>query len=160
MPLPQRKLHRLKTWDYSDPGYYYVTICTKNKKKLLSNIHQNGHDAHSIPTPLGQTVLDCWNRIEITYPHVKLDYTCLMPNHLHGIIILENKTICLSDIIRTFKSVTTRAYNQLVADADKNTLWQSSFYDEIIRNEAMLFEVRKYIHGNPSKWLEDDLFVE
>ena len=160
MPLPQRKLHRLQTWDYSDPGYYYVTICTKDKKKLLSNIYQNGMDVHSIPTPLGQEVLACWNRIENTYPRVKLDYVCLMPNHLHGIIILEEKTTSLSDIIHAFKSITTRIYNQSATDATKNTLWQSSFYDEIIRNEAMLFDVRKYIYGNPSKWLEDDLFVE
>ena len=160
MPLPQRKLHRLQAWDYGDPGYYYITICTKDKKKLLSNIYQNGIDVHNIPTPLGREVLACWNRIEKTYPHVKLDYVCLMPNHLHGIIILEEKTTSLSDIIRAFKSITTRIYNQSATAASKNMLWQSSFYDEIIRNEAMLFEVRKYIYGNPSKWLEDDLFIE
>ena len=160
MPLPQRKLHRLQTWDYSDPGYYYITICTNNKKKLLSRIQQNGLEAHSVPTPIGKYVLDCWNKIPQIYPHVKLDYFCLMPNHLHGIVILEEKTTSLSEIIRAFKSVTTRFYNQSAKATDKNTLWQGSFYDEIIRNEEMLLEVRKYIYGNPSKWLEDDLFVE
>ena len=85
-----------------------------------------------------------------------------MPNHIHGIVIIEksNSGKSLQDIVRGFKSVTTREYNQLVPNKDKNTLWQKSFYDEIIRNDAMLLDIRKYIFGNPSKWLEDDLYIE
>ena len=160
MPLPQRKLHRLKSWDYSQPGYYYVTICTKNKRKLLAKIHGTQTEAVSIPTALGECVLVCWERIEKIYPGVKLDYFCLMPNHLHGIVVIEEEGISLSAIVRGFKSVTTREYNQRVPIAEKNTLWQSSFYDEIIKNDEMLFDVRKYILGNPSKWMEDSMYIE
>jgi REP element-mobilizing transposase RayT len=160
MSLPQRKLHRLKNWDYSQSGYYFVTICTNEKRKYLSAIRQNGMDVTLIPTQIGQLVLDCWKRIEAVHPNVKLDYYCLMPNHLHGILILEENSDSLSHIIRSFKSVTTRHFNKLVTDDEKNALWQLSFYDRIIRNEAELFETRKYIEGNPSKWMEDALYVK
>lgn len=160
MEYPQRKLHRLKDWDYSQNGYYFVTICTAGKRKLLSNIHQADIDSIVIPTAIGKMVIECWERIAQVYPGVKLDYYCLMPNHLHAILILEDQNLTLSKIIQGFKSVTTRQYNRLVPPEEKNTLWQASFYDEIIRNDEMLFDIRKYIFGNPSKWLEDKLYVE
>ena len=160
MVLPQRKLHRLASWDYSQPGYYYVTICTKDKKKLLSRITPKATQVQADLTKTGQIVKNAWERIENTYPGVKLDYYCIMPNHLHGILVLEEGVISLSDIIRGFKSVTTREFNKNCPEEMKNTLWQSSFYDEIIRNDEMLYDVRKYIFGNPSKWVEDSLFVE
>jgi REP element-mobilizing transposase RayT len=119
MSLPQRKLHRLKNWDYSQSGYYFVTICTNEKRKYLSAIRQNGMDVTLIPTQIGQMVLDCWKRIEAVHPNVKLDYYCLMPNHLHGILILEENSDSLSHIIRSFKSVTTRHFNKLVTDDEK-----------------------------------------
>ncbi len=162
MDLPRRKLHRLKNWDYSQPSYYHVTICTQNKKNILCQIHQAGLDTVVIPSAAGQCVIDNWNRLHTLYPNIKTDYFCLMPNHIHGIIIIEpsNEQKSLSDIVRGFKSVTTREFNKMVPECKKNTLWQSSFYDEIIKNDSMLFEVRKYIFGNPSKWLEDELYVK
>ena len=160
MALPQRKLHRLKSWDYSQAGYYFVTVCTRNKRKLLAEIYGTDTEAVSIPTPFGEQVLACWERIEKIYPGVKLDYFCIMPNHLHGILVLEEDGISLSAIVRGFKSITTREYNKRVPIAEKNTLWQSSFYDEIIKNDEMLFDIRKYILGNPSKWMEDSMYIE
>ena len=164
MAFPQRKLHRLKSWDYSQNGYYHITICTHNKRKLLSTIHQSGTDYVVIPSALGKIVMDCWKQMEQVNPYVKLDYYCLMPNHLHGIIVIDAPEDAnppsISTLVRGFKSTSTRLYNQLVTPDLKNTLWQSSFYDEIIRNEAMLLQVRKYIFGNPSKWLEDELYIE
>ena len=87
-----------------------------------------------------------------------------MPNHVHGIIVIEeadpDHPVDLAKIVRGFKSVTTRAYNKMVPDMQKNTLWQASYYDEIIRNDVMLQSVRNYIIGNPSKWMEDDLYID
>ena len=164
MELPKRKLHRLKSWDYSQNGYYHITICTKNKKKLLSHIQQQGDDVTVEPTALGKIVLAHWLLSEKIYPYIKMDYCCLMPNHLHGIVIIDcpedRQAASLNEVIRAFKSVTTRYYNSLVCPEGKNTLWQSSYYDEIIRDEQMLYSVRKYIQGNPSKWLSDDLYVK
>ena len=164
MHYPQRKLHRLQTWDYHQPGYYHITICTKDRHSILCSIHQDNLDTRVIPTAIGQMIQKQWDHLHQHYPNIKTDYFCLMPNHIHGIIViepsLEGRSISLSEVVRGFKSVTTRAYNQLVPQHQKNTLWQASFYDEIIRNDQMLSEVRKYISGNPSKWLEDELYVK
>ena len=160
MALPQRKLHRLKSWDYHQIGYYFVTICTHGKKKQFSHIRSCGIDATLELTPLGKQVEAVWRNTESIYPGIKLDAYCFMPNHLHAIVIIEKESVSLSDVIQAFKSVTTRAYNKTVLPENKNKLWQSSFYDEIIRSDAMLYEIRKYIMGNPSKWLEDTLYVE
>ena len=164
MEYPTRKLHRLKCWDYSQPGYYHVTICTRDKRKLLCDIRQDGLAPQVIPNKMGNLIMKHWNSIPQYYPNVKTDYFCVMPNHIHGILIIESATASkgasLGDIVRAFKSVTTREYNALVSPDQKNTLWQKSFYDEIIRNDQMLQAVRNYIYGNPSKWLEDDLYIK
>ena len=163
MALPQRKLHRLKNWDYSQNGYYHITICTYQKQKLLSHIRQDGIDCTVIPTALGEIIKTCWEHMESVSPYIKLDDYCLMPNHLHGIIVIDAPEDMehpgISELIHGFKSATTRQYNKLVPPERKNTLWQSSFYDEIIKNEEMLYDVRKYIMGNPSKWLADDMYI-
>ena len=161
MEYPIRKLHRLKCWDYSQAGYYHVTICTHKKQKLLCNIHQSGLDVVAEPTRIGQMIVENWEKLADIYPNVQTDYFCLMPNHIHGIIVIQNTSDkTLGDIVRGFKSVTTRVYNKMVPANEKNTLWQSSFYDEIIKDDEMLYDVRKYIFGNPSKWLEDDLYIQ
>ena len=164
MEYPQRKLHRLKCWDYSQNGYYHVTICTQKKRKLLCSIRQNGLDVQVVPTAIGEIVAQNWQQLGTLYPNVKTDFFCLMPNHVHGILVIEEAApdhpVDLAKIVRGFKSVTTRAYNKTVPDMQKNTLWQASYYDEIIRNDVMLQSVRNYIIGNPSKWMEDDLYID
>lgn len=167
--LPKRKLHRLKSWDYSSNGYYFITICTKDKKNLLANV---GNAVPGVPpelTPIGKAIERAWNRINDVDSNFKTDYFRIMPNHIHGIIIIENQEADVSDaerrgrrslpdIVRGFKSATTREYNKLVPEKDRNKLWQSSFYDEIIKNEQMLFEARKYIEFNHLKHYNGILF--
>ena len=164
MEYHERKLHRLPGWDYSGNGYYHITICTKDRRKLLSEIRQDGLEAIVIPTPIGEIVQNNWEQLPAVYPGVCTDYFCLMPNHIHGILILEQvpgyPMPSLPHVVRGFKSVVTRAYNQMVPPQQRNCLWQSSYYDEIIRNDRMLFDIRKYILGNPSKWLDDPLFIK
>lgn len=164
MEYPQRKLHRLKSWDYSQNGYYHITICTQNKRKVLSSVQQMGTDCVIKPSDIGKIVLSCWEKMEEVSPYIKLDYYCLMPNHLHGIIIIDGPDDAnrpgIPALIRGFKSASTREYNKLVPPTMKNTLWQSSYYDEIIRNEEMLYDIRRYILGNPSKWMDDAMYVE
>ena len=117
-----------------------------------------------ISVRLGEMIKAHWEQMVSVSPYIKLDYYCLMPNHLHGIIVIEapenTDHPSIAELIRGFKSVTTRQYNKLVPPENKNTLWQASFYDEIIRNEDMLYQIRKYIEGNPSKWLTDNMYVE
>lgn len=177
---PIRKSNRLKNYDYSQPGYYFITICTCDRKLLLAEIV--GDDALVVPTVIGSRVVECWQNIEKLNASFKLDAFCLMPNHLHGILRIEaeeplvgtagaqcptvqprgridKKGKTVSDVIRDFKSVTTRYYKKILLK-QKNTLWQKSFYEHVIRNEQSLFEIRKYIEENPLKWQLDQYYSE
>ena len=163
MNYPNRKLHRLQTWDYSAPGYYFVTICTGNKRCLLSRITGSDDGAEVQLTNVGRIVRKCWERMNSVAPHIRTDHFCIMPNHIHGIVVIEAHSKAdarsLSDLIHGFKSAVTREYNRMADPGEKNQLWQSSYYDEIIRNEEMLLRARKYIEDNPAKWVEDELFT-
>lgn len=177
--LPQRKSLRLKGYDYSQSGYYFVTICTQEKRKILCKIV--GDDAHVVPYAIGEKVINCWNNISQVNKNIKTDLFCLMPNHIHGIIIIENSECqnnikkekkygfeeaerwghrSLHGIIRDFKSVTTRFYNKMVDESLKNTLWQKSYYEHIIRHERELQMIREYINNNPLEWQEDCYFTK
>ena len=184
--LPKRKSHRLKEYDYGQYGYYFVTICTHNRKPLLSKIkiHTNsvivGNDALVVPktilTPLGKEILNCWYNIEKLNNNVKLDKFVIMPNHIHGIIIIKNANPIdpidkkfgfeiaerrgrrsLQGLVKDFKSVTTRIYKNMYGSSE--SLWQESFYDEIIKSERQYQDVWKYIDANPLMWHLDDLYA-
>lgn len=86
--LPQRKHHRLSGYDYGQYGYYYVTICTRSKENLLAQIVPGS--LTTTPTPIGEKAIECWKNIAILNKNVEVDKFVLMPNHLHGIIILKN----------------------------------------------------------------------
>jgi len=77
MPLPERKLHRLKSWDYAQAGYYFVTVCTQNKKPILSHLHQQGMDVVAVPSKIGQVVINCWQEMNSVSPYVRTDAFCL-----------------------------------------------------------------------------------
>ncbi len=171
-----RKQLRLKDYDYSQAGYYFVTICVENKKNILCEIV--GNDALVVPTSIGEKIINCWNNISLLNENIETDLFCLMPNHIHGIIIIQNDAEdiqiekkygfeiserrgrrSLQGIIKDFKSVTTRYYNKMVDESLRNTLWQKSYYDHIIRNEKELNEIREYIRNNPLKWELDKYFA-
>ena len=175
--LPQRKSNRLKNYDYSQTGYYFVTICTFGRKNILGNINV-GNCALTVPSIIGEKVIECWNNISRLNDNINIDSFCLMPNHLHGIIVLNNRVEniknnkvygfevkeekghrSLHGVIRDFKSVTTRHYNKLVDEPLKNTLWQKSFHDHIIRNEQELQNIREYISNNAAKWQDDIYYI-
>lgn len=183
--LPQRKSVRLKDYDYSQNGYYFITICTQNKENILCSTSV-GNVALGVPlntpfepTTIGSKIIECWNNISVLYENIETDEFCLMPNHIHGIIIINNKSeevsikvekkygfefdhgnISLQGIIRGFKSVTTRHHNKIVNMTEKNTLWQKSYYEHIIRNETELHKIREYIVNNQLKWSEDKYYMK
>ncbi len=175
--LPQRKSVRLKDYDYSQSGYYFVTICTQNRRNILCEI-TIWNDIFIDPTAIGEKVITCWNNISKLNENIETDTFCIMPNHIHGIIVINNKKHnikidkkygfetaercghrSLQGVIRDFKSVTTRYYNKMVDESFKNTLWQKSYYEHIIRNEEELQNIREYILNNPAKWQEDKYFI-
>ena len=154
--LPQRKLNRLKDYDYSLNNYYFITICIEDRKELLSEIKNE----KCVLTKYGKIIEKTLHNLPNFYP-CELDEFVIMPHHIHAIIILDNKTgssrKSLSTIIQRFKTFTTMNINKLVGEEYKFR-WQKSFYDRIIRNERELYQIRNYIRYNPLKWeLEKDL---
>lgn len=154
--LPKRKNTRLKEFDYSQSRYYFVTICLKDRKEFFSQII----NSDLILTEYGKILDEVWRSLP-KYYNVELDYYIIMPDHFHGIIILdntlnvkndkENKQLSLSDIIGKFKSYSTRKIRERYTNVEKFQ-WQKSFYDRIIRNETELYNIRKYIKENPLRW--------
>lgn len=147
-----RKVIRLKDFDYSQSGAYFITICTKDKKPILSQIK---FDTYKIElTSIGIVVENSIKNISKKYPNAFIDSYVIMPNHVHLIIFIVNScdNISVSTIIQQFKGYTSKQV--------QNSIWQKSFYDHIIRNERDLFTKRKYIEENPLKWKSDGLYRE
>lgn len=164
MNLPKRKPTRLKDYDYSSNGAYFITICTHNRKNLFSKIVGQGlAPAEDELYPFGKiAVQELWN-LEKRYKTVKIDKYVIMPNHIHAIITIENKTAgaspcpTLSDVVCTFKSITTRKCHMLDANIK---IWQTSFHDHIIRDEKDYLKIWNYIDTNPQKWSDDCFYIE
>ena len=158
--LPQRKNQRLKDFDYSTTGYYFVTICIVRMGIYLGRIF-NGEIKLNRN---GEIINECWQDLPNHYPNCELDEYIIMPDHFHGIITIESgytskvnkneivkKLHGLSEIIRGFKTFSSRRINEKLKEPG-NFRWQKSFYDRIIRNEKELFNIRRYIQQNPLKW--------
>ncbi len=151
MDLPNRKPTRLKGFDYSSNGYYFVTVCTQNKQKVLCDIVGEGLCA--LPniklTPIGEIVNNAICYINDNHNDVLVDKYVIMPNHIHLIVAIKTggdgtPPLQLYDIIGRLKSFTTNQYG------DK--LWQRSFHDHIIRGEKDYREIWEYIDQNPLRW--------
>jgi REP element-mobilizing transposase RayT len=159
--LPERKIIRLKNYDYSSAGGYFVTICTQNRKCLFGKIRAG----QMMLNDIGQMICEKWEWLAKQYDYVELDEWVIMPNHMHGIIVITNrrggsrtapkkKRKPLGRLIGAFKTVTTKQINQIQATPGKK-LWQRSYYEHVIRNENELDLVRKYIVDNPLQWESD-----
>ena len=158
---PKRKTTRLPTYDYRLPGVYFVTICTKNKQKLLSTIVGEGLCA--LPqirlTKVGKIVEASLKYIHENIDGISLDKYVIMPNHVHLLLRIEECSEAggrggppLHKIIGQFKSFTTHQCNQV--------LWQRSFHDHVVRGEEDYREIWTYIFENPLRWRKDVLYVD
>jgi len=152
---PFRKSLRLSTYDYSNAGYYFVTICTYEQECFFGEIVEEGMHLNSA----GQMIASVWGNIPRRLNQIGLDSFIVMPNHIHGIIVLE-KGVALSRVIQAFKSISTNEYIRGVRRQGwkkfNYNLWQRSFYDHVIRNEKDLLRVQEYISNNPLQWAIDD----
>jgi putative transposase len=151
---------RLKGHTYQE-GIFFVTICTRRKLQWFGEI-RNGKMHHS---NLGKLVIDCWEKIPLHFPHVILDSFVVMPDHVHGVIRLENvetqnfaslqnprfgpQSKNLASIIRGFKVGVKKEAIRLTLP---EFTWQSRFHDHIVRSEKELHAIRRYIRSNPAKW--------
>jgi putative transposase len=144
---------RLNGYDYTRPGYYFITICTKDREPLLGEIINEKIKL----SEKGKIVSECWFDLPNHYPNIILDEFIVMPNHIHGIIIIHNGSDKklkhgLSEFIRAFKSFASRRINSLhTTTITTKNIWQPRFYDHIIRSENELNRIRLYIKNNPNK---------
>jgi REP element-mobilizing transposase RayT len=164
MPYDQQRHHRrsirLKGYDYSQAGAYFVTICIERRMCLLGAI-RDGDVCHN---PAGEMVTAVWSELAAHYPGVDTDEFIIMPNHVHGIILLvepdEGPGLTLGDVVHRFKTLTTSQYAQGVKELGwepfPGRLWQRNYYERIVRNERELQATRAYIIGNPFHWVQDE----
>jgi putative transposase len=165
---------RKKDWDYTSRGWYFITICTKNRVCCLGMI-RNGQ---SVLSPLGSSANDSWREIPNHYSNVFVDEFVVMPNHIHGIVVIEGDHVhspdsqltkknnspgtspqpaSLGSIVRSYKSGVARWCHD---NGFPNFQWQPRYHDRIIRSNASLTAVRDYIQNNPMNWEEDEHFVQ
>lgn len=159
--LPNRKNIRLKNFDYSQTGYYFITICSKDKNNIFWNVgasfagpHQQDH-----LSDIGQIIdLEINNINNIYETYVEINNYVIMPNHIHMIIIIYNKdgensqVPKISRIIQQFKGSISKQVGL--------PIWQKSFYDHIIRNQTEYEKINEYIENNPLKWEEDKYYLQ
>lgn len=162
MNLPKRKLNRLSNYDYSQPGSYFITVCTKDRKEILSVIEEPsvGNAVLGIPlvrlSKYGMITEKIILQMQNFYSGVNIDKYVIMPNHIHLIVTITDDGVpgtahpTVSGFIGTLKRFVNK-------EAGKN-IWQSSFYDHIIRDEND-YQIRwEYIKDNPAKWFDDELY--
>ncbi len=166
----QRHSLRLKDYDYSQEGAYFVTICTHSHKCIFGEI---ADDATRL-NRFGNVVNKCWLEIPYHFPNMEIDAFVIMPNHFHGIVsIVDNRRgevtspipkgaetaplrkHTLGQVIAYFKYQTTKSINQ-IHKTPGNRLWQRNYYEHVIRNEDDLNDIRQYIIDNPVKWDMDE----
>ncbi|MBE5792717.1 MAG: transposase [Clostridiales bacterium] len=161
--MPKRKHPRLKSFDYSTPGAYFVTICTQNKRCLLSSIVGRGlAPAENHLTEYGKIAMEQLFLLEKRYDFLKIDQYVIMPNHVHVIFILSQTAGAsprptMTDIVCAYKSLTTRECKK-VKPIDK--LFQTSFYEHVVRGQEDYDEIAEYIVNNPKKWELDKLYAK
>ncbi|HVL26235.1 MAG TPA: transposase [Thermomicrobiales bacterium] len=159
---------RLRGYDYAEPASYYVMLCTEGRLPFFGNVHEGGMTL-SVP---GEVVTSWWATIPLRFPATELDALVVMPNHLHGVLMIQAApTVSLPEgipsrgrVMQWFKSITTVEYTRGVRDYGwppfPGRLWQPGFHDHIVRNDRDLERIRAYIDGNPTRWVEDEFHVE
>ena len=171
--------NRLKEFAYTEAWWYYITICVKGHQKIFGEI-SNGNVKLS---DIGKMIREEWIKTKLIRPNIDLDEFVIMPNHIHGIIIIDfvettgpvvsesyannemthrviSTTLSknsLGSIIGQFKSVCTKRIRKM---GYLNFAWQSNYYDHIIRNQTDLDRIRKYIQLNLLKWELDEYYSE
>lgn len=151
-----RKSPRLQGYDDSLPGVYFVTICTDNEDFLFGDIHNGRFRANA----LGRIVGDAWLDLPNHFPGVTLYDFVIMPNHVHGLVMLSPagagprpalQSTTLSTIVGSFKTHAARRINVL-RGAPGSSVWKRSFYDHVIRSDRDLEKAREYILANSAMW--------
>ena len=172
--LPKRQSTKIKDYDYSTAGAYFVTVCTRDRMPFLSEIVRTDATAvdgtlhisvgeglapPAVPAcavhlkPCGKIAAEQLLLLESRYPTVTIDAFIIMPDHIHAIIVIHKNPECaapsLNQIIGAFKSLTTRICHRQYGI---ETIFQRSYADHIIRNREDYETRRKYLYENPVRW--------
>lgn len=167
--MKNRRSIRLRGYNYSQAGAYFITVCAQNRERLFGDIA----DGQMVLNDAGRMATKCWNEIPLHFPDITLDAFVVMPNHVHGILVITDtvgakntvgakkfsplqsdqrphgtsKTI--GSIIRGFKIGITK---WMRTHTHVHDVWQRNYYEHIIRNDDELNRIREYIINNPAKW--------
>ena len=170
--IHHRRSIRLKEYDYSQDGHYFVTICVQNHVEYFGVV-ENGE---MILNQFGKIVEKCWNELPDHYGNCELDEYVIMPNHFHGILIINGcsnvgaihelplhgkncrRKMLIPLIVGQFKMRSSKLINQIRGTPGKQ-LWQRNYYERVIRDEKELFNTKRYIRNNPLEWYLDQKIV-
>ena len=147
--IQRRKDVRLKGYDYAQAGAYFVTICTADKKCLLSRVSTG-----SAPTWQPQIIMSDYGKIAEKYIRsmAGIERYVIMPNHIHFILIKGNDCKrTLAQDVRSFKTLVTKEIGR--------SIWQRLYYEHVVRDEKDYLIKAKYIEDNPAKWTDDEMYV-
>jgi putative transposase len=151
-PRPRRQSLRLPAYDYSQAGAYFITVCPQNRFMLFGEVI----DSDVRLNEMGMIVQQTWDDLPRHYHRIDLDAFVVMPNHVHGIIILADQSerrYGIPEILRGFKTFSARRVNERAGK--RGVLWQRGYYERVIRNERALDRIRAYIANNPAQWADD-----
>ena len=149
MTFYSRKSARIPNYDYHSRNYYFVTICTANRRCIFGKANA----LNSFGRIAEKEIL----RIPSHYDGVKIDTYVVMPNHIHMIVVLENENYDLNQIIAQYKSGVTRNIRSMETDM---AVWQRSYHDHVIRNQESYEKIWLYIESNPFNWDKDCFYLD
>ena len=155
--LPRRKKNRLQDYNYSQNGAYFITICTKDRKKIFGDIVGAAIcRPHIKLSTIGESIANTIENISKIYQCVTVDKYVVMPNHVHMIIVINDNG----------RQVAAPTVNTIVGNMKRHvsmqagfSLWQKSFHDHIIRDEANYLKIAEYIENTPITWNDDCFYV-
>lgn len=161
MELPTRKPNRLKYYDYSTPGAYFITVCTKDRGCIFWDAvgASIARPQNPVLSQHGKIVDEAIREIPLHYPAVSVDHYAVMPNHIH--LLLQINTDAngrpmvaptISRVVQQMKGTITKRIGHPV--------WQKLFHDYVIRGEKDYLKIWEYIDNNPARWKEDCFYKE
>lgn len=163
----KRKQNRLQGYDYGRPGYYFITVCVEERAEMLSEVVRECRGAHCAPayvqlSDIGHVVENTILQIPQYHRDVRVDKYVIMPNHVHMILVLEQgrgRTMCAPTRHSSIPGI-LHGMKEAVTKTIGFSIWQKSYHDHIIRNEADYRRIWEYIDTNPAKWREDCYYEE
>ena len=150
MDFAARKSYRIKDFDYDQNGSYFITVCIRDRKQILSKINSSG-DRNEIRYELlhlGKIADKTIREMNATYEYLSVDHYVIMPDHVHFLLSIHGQpqtSAAIARFVGSFKRFCNKEYG-------KNP-WQSRYYDHVIRNQQDYNETWEYIDNNPAKWL-------